>query len=101
MSKTEGSKKRLNARPDVPGGDLVLYTAPDGTVTLDVRLERDTIWLSQKQMVLLFGKDSDTIGLHIHNAYREGELEKSATTEDSSLVQNEGGRSVPSYGAFL
>jgi len=45
-------------------------------------------------MSLLFGKDSDTIGLHIRNAYKEGELQESATTEESSVVQNEGGRSI-------
>ena len=94
MPETEGSRKRLDAHPDLPGGEIVLYSAPDGTVKLDVRLENETIWLSQKQMSLLFGKDSDTIGLHIRNMYKEGELKKSATTEESSVVQNEGGRSV-------
>ena len=75
-------------------GEIVLYSAPDGMVELDVKLERETVWLSQKQMALLFDKDTDTVGLHIRNAYREGELEESATTEDSSVVQNEGGRAV-------
>ena len=75
-------------------GKIALYQDPNGTVELDVRLERETIWLSQKQMALLFDKDADTIGLHIRNAYKEGELEESATTEDSSVVQNEGGRTV-------
>ena len=42
----------------------------------------------------LFGKDSDTIGLHIRNIYKEGELEESATPEDSSVVQQEGRRKV-------
>ena len=94
MARTEGKKKRPNANPEVPDGEIVFYSAPDGTVKLDVRLENETIWLSQKQMSLLFGRDSDTIGLHIRNAYKEGELEESATTEESSVVQNEGGRSI-------
>jgi prophage maintenance system killer protein len=75
-------------------GEIILYQTADGTVELDVRLERETIWLNQKQMALLFDKDTDTIGLHIRNAYKEGELEESATTEESSVVQKEGGRSV-------
>jgi len=77
-----------------PSGEIVLYTAPDGTTSLDVKLERETVWLNQKQMALLFDKDADTIGLHIRNAYKEGELEETATTEDSSVVQNEGSRTV-------
>ncbi len=57
-------------------------------------MEKDTIWLSQKQMGLLFDKDADTIGLHIRNAFREGELVETATTEDSSVVQQEGKRKI-------
>ena len=75
-------------------GKLVLYQALDGTVELDVRLERDTLWLSQKQMSTLFDKDTDTIGLHLRNIFEEGELEESATTEESSVVQKEGNRQV-------
>ena len=76
------------------GGDIVLYKTKDGRVALDVHLERETLWLSQKQMSALFDKDADTIGLHIRNVFKEGELGKSATTEEYSVVQNEGGRSV-------
>lgn len=74
--------------------ELVLYRSHDGSVQLDVQLEQDTIWLTQKQMAILFDKDSDTIGLHIRNIYKEGELEKKATTEESSVVQQEGKRTV-------
>jgi len=84
----------MTMRENKSQGEILLYQAPDGTVGLDVRLERETIWMSQKQMALLFDKDTDTIGLHIRNAYKEGELKESATTEDSSIVQNEGGRTV-------
>lgn len=75
-------------------GEIVLYQAPDGTVELDVRLKRASLWLSQKQMSLLFDKDTDTIGLHLRNIFKEGELEESATTEESSVVRMEGRRQV-------
>lgn len=71
-------------------GKLILYRSKDGAVQLDAQLDKETIWLSQKQMAQLFGKDTDTIGLHIHNVYKESELEESATTEDSSVVRTEG-----------
>ena len=74
--------------------DIVLYRSRDGAVQLDVPLQKETIWLSQKQMAQLFEKDSDTIGLHVRNAFKEGELRESATTEDSSVVQTEGTRRV-------
>jgi prophage maintenance system killer protein/transcriptional regulator with XRE-family HTH domain len=77
-----------------PGGEIILYRAPDGTVNLDVRLERETIWLTQKQMAELFGKDGDTIGLHLRNIYNEGELDAVSTTEEYSVVQREGTREV-------
>jgi prophage maintenance system killer protein len=73
---------------------VVIYQSADGEASLAVRLEQETVWLSQKQMAELLDKDSDTIGLHIRNIYKEGELEPGATTEESSVVQNEGGRKV-------
>lgn len=74
--------------------DIIIYQSPDGTTKLDVRLEHETVWLTQKQMAELFDKDSDTIGLHIRNTYKEGELQPGATTEESSVVQKEGPRNV-------
>ena len=73
---------------------VVIYQSADGQAFLDVRLEQETVWLSQKQMAELLDKDTDTIGLHIRNIYKEGELEPDATTEESSVVQNEGNRKV-------
>ena len=73
---------------------VVIYQSADGQASLDVRLEQETVWLSQKQMAELLDKDTDTIGLHIRNIYKEGELEPDATTEESSVVQNEGNRKV-------
>ncbi len=75
-------------------GEILIYQTADGSQALDVRLERDTVWLNQKQMAELFDKDSDTVGLHIRNVFKEGELEPGTTTEESSVVQTEGGRQV-------
>lgn len=75
-------------------GELVLYQAPDGAVELQLRLERESLWLSQRQMSQLFDKDTDTIGMHLRNIYAEGELDEAATTEESSVVQTEGNRQV-------
>jgi hypothetical protein len=74
--------------------NIIIYQCKDGKTNIDVKLENETVWLSQKQMSELFDKDSDTIGLHIRNIYKEGELEKFSTTEKCSVVQNEGGRNV-------
>jgi prophage maintenance system killer protein len=76
------------------GGEVVFYEAPDGAVQLDVRLERETVWLSQRQMAFLFKTSADNISLHLKNIYKDGELEESATTEDYSAVQKEGRRGV-------
>ncbi len=74
--------------------EVVIFQAEDGKTKLEVQLEKDTVWLSQKQMSELLDKDTDTIGLHIRNIYKEGELEPESTTEESSVVQKEGNRKV-------
>jgi len=75
-------------------GEVVLYQAPDGVVELQVRLEKESIWLNQRQMAMLFDRDTDTIGLHLRNIFSDGELDEVATTEESSVVQVEGNRRV-------
>ena len=71
-----------------------MTTAPDGSTDIQVKLDGDTIWLSQRQMSELFEKDTDTIGLHLKNIFRSGELDEDSTTEESSVVQLEGNRKV-------
>jgi hypothetical protein len=73
---------------------IIIYQTTDGQTAIDVKLENETIWLSQKLMAELFEKDSDTIGLHIKNILQEGELDEESTTELFSVVQQEGARSV-------
>ncbi len=54
---------------------IVIYQTPDGTTNLDVRLDNDTVWLTQAQMIELFGRDRTVITKHINNIFREGELD--------------------------
>ena len=61
---------------------------------IEVRLESETVWLSQKLMADLFDKNSDTIGLHIKNIYKEGELNKKSTADFFSVGRMEGKRKV-------
>ena len=67
---------------------IVVYQ-PNETVRLDVRLENETVWLTQSQMATLFGCSTDNIGLHLKNVYAVGELSREATTEDFSVVRKE------------
>jgi death-on-curing family protein len=75
-------------------GEILIYQGGDGKTQLEVRLENETVWLSQKMMSELFDKNSDTIGLHIKNIFKEKELDERATTELLSVVQTEGKREV-------
>ena len=75
-------------------GQILLYQDRDGKTEVEVSLRDETVWLSQKQMASLFDKDTDAIGLHLRNIFEEGELDEAATTEDSSVVQQEGARRV-------
>lgn len=74
--------------------EIKIYQADDGQTKIDVKFDNETVWLSQKQMAQLFEKDSDTIGLHLKKIYQSGELKELLTTEDSSVVQQEGKRQV-------
>ena len=71
---------------------LVIFDFANGQV--QVRLEGETVWLSQAQMAELFGTSSDNISLHLKNIYKEQELQEAATTEDCSVVRQEGTRQV-------
>jgi hypothetical protein len=74
--------------------EIKIYQLEDGKTEIQVKLENDTVWLSQKQMAELFDKDPDTIGLHLKNIYESYELEEITTTEEYSVVQQEGQRKV-------
>ena len=74
-------------------GEIVLYQ-PDDSVNIEVRLEDETVWLTQDQIVDLFQSSKGNISEHIANIYEQGELEEGATVRDFRTVQTEGGRKV-------
>ena len=73
---------------------IVIYQMEDGQTQIDVRLENDTVWLTQAQMAELFQKTPQNITMHIGNAYKEGELERESTCKEYLQVQQEGKRKV-------
>ena len=74
--------------------EILLYKTANEEIRLEVFIQNETIWLSQKQMANLFGVDSDTISYHLKNIYANDELQEEATTEKISVVQKEGDREV-------
>lgn len=73
---------------------FLLYAGDDEKVHVRVLIHAETLWLPQRLMAELFQTTPDNVGLHLKNIYAEGELAESATAEDFSVVQNEGGRAV-------
>lgn len=76
-----------------PKGEIVLYQ-PDETIRLEVRMEDDTVWLSQAQMAELFQTTKANVTIHIGNIYKEEELLSLSTSKESLLVEKEGNRWV-------
>ena len=79
---------------DRPDGDVILYQREDGTPALEVRLDTDTVWLSQQQIAELFQTSRTNVVEHISNVYKEGELVESATCRNFRQVRTEGSRQV-------
>ncbi len=84
----------MSASVETSGGEVRVYEAADGEVRVDVRLDRETVWLTQEQMSQLFGRERSVITKHVRNAFREGELEPGATCAKFAQVQTEGDRTV-------
>ena len=74
--------------------ELVLFKSKDGSLEIPVRMEAESLWLTRMQMAELFGVTPQNITLHMRNVYKSGELEATATSKESLLVQNEGGREI-------
>ena len=75
-------------------GEILIYQSPGGNARLEVRLENESVWLSQEQICLLFNKTKGTVSEHIKNAFKEEELDKNTTVRNFRTVQKEGNREV-------
>jgi len=75
-------------------GEIILYQMPDGTTDLDVRLENETIWLTQAQIAELFGTKRPAITKHLNNIYKSGELEEISTC---SILEHMGNDARQTY----
>lgn len=74
--------------------NIILYTTPQGKVTIDIRFEDETFWLTQKKLAELFDVDRSVINKHLSNIYESGELDKESTCVKFAQVQTEGTRQV-------
>jgi hypothetical protein len=86
------NEKKIKIRNST--AEFLIFTKQANAESIEVRIENETIWLSQRIMALLFDTSTDNIGLHLKNIYAEKELNEFSTTEDFSVVQQEGSREV-------
>ena len=73
---------------------IEIYRSQDGSIQLNVKLENDTVWLTQSQMAELFGVDRTSIVRHIRNIYKSEELDQNSTCAKNAQVRTEGHRSI-------
>jgi len=82
-------------KPDlIPKGQFLVYATEDGRTKIDVRLEGETVWLTQADIAELFQVKPQNVTMHLKNIYTEGELDEGATCKDFLQVQHEGNRQV-------
>ena len=72
------------------GDEVVVYEATDGEVQVEVRLDGETVWLTQRQMGQVFETSPENVAMHLRNVFSSGELEESATTKVFLAVRTEG-----------
>ena len=70
--------------------EILIYQNPDGNIKIDVRLEEETVWLTQDQMATLFGKAKSTINEHIKNVFAEGELDEKVVVRKFRITTQHG-----------
>ena len=75
-------------------GEILIYQTEDGLTKLDVRMEDETVWLTQQQMAELFQTSRTNVVDHIKNIYEEGELDENSTCRKFRQVRMEGSRQV-------
>ena len=77
-----------------PNDHVVIFKTEDEKISVDVRFDEETVWLTLDQMAALFERDKSTVSRHIKNVFEEGELERSATVANFATVKTEGERQV-------
>lgn len=80
--------------------NFLIYRSADENVSVNALIKDETIWLNQKAMAELFGCSTDNISSHLKNIFADGELDETLTTEEFSIVQNEGNRQVKRKNKF-
>ena len=76
----------INSPQHIPQSSIEIYTAPDNSIELQVKLDQETVWLTQDQMAILFQRDKSVIARHISNIYAEGELLRESTVAKIAIV---------------
>ena len=74
--------------------ELILYTTEDGQTRIQLRVDHDTVWLTQLEMAELFQASVSSINIHVNNLLEDGELIAKATIKENLIVRQEGGRQV-------
>jgi len=84
----------MSTKNNTPGGEVLVYEAADGSARVDVRLEQETVWLTQRQMADLFDTTPENVLMHMKNIFGDGGLEEAATAKDFLVVRIEDKRQV-------
>ena len=90
MSKAEPSGGSATMAHIEPAENQIVVYQPNETVRLDVRLENETVWLTQEQMSLLFGRDQSVIARHVGNIFKEGELDRNSVYAKNAYTASDG-----------
>ncbi|MDX9715396.1 MAG: hypothetical protein RBT37_08205 [Dissulfurispiraceae bacterium] len=88
------SDSQLNKNPPIPESNFILHASSDGKIKVDLFVQNESVWLTQKSMTELFGVKTPAISKHLANIFDTGELNKDATISILEIVQTEGGREV-------
>jgi hypothetical protein len=80
--------------PSVPDGEFLLYQSEDGQSRIEVRLQGETVWLTQNQIAEMFQTTKQNVSQHLATIYESGELSHEATVKKFLTVQQEGSREV-------
>ncbi len=89
--------KQKTQKMIMSNSEILLYQTEDGQTKIDVRLEEETVWLNQKQMVELFQTTKQNISLHIRNLFKEGELEEISVVKDYLTTASDGKQYLTNY----